>query len=236
MFDKLGPIEKKIHVSWKNKNVLDQPFSIIQHGISNLKKLNPDYTFFIYDDQDIETYLQQQLLPQDYELIKNKKIVEKTDLWRLFIMYNEGGIYQDIDRLCNIPLSDIININTKCVLPMYYYTDFSQDFMCSSSKNIIFKKAIDLNLHRRRAGCNDIMYLGPHTYFHAITETLLGKQIHRDPGQQIMQMLQKIIHDSPYLETYVEQPPYNTIIYRGPPVIFDKDLLYKHENVRHWAS
>ena len=162
--------------------------------------------------------------------------MEKTDVWRLLIMYNEGGVYQDIDRLCNVPLSSIIKEHTKCILPMYYDTDFSQDFMCSSSKNMIFKRAFDLNINRRKHGSTDIMYLGPHTYFHAITETLLGKQLPRNPGPRAIQMLQKIIRESPYLETYREDPPYNTILYRGPPILFDKDLLYKHENVRHWTQ
>ena len=49
----------------------------------------------------------------------------------------------------------------------------------SSSKNIIFKEVIDLNLKRRREGCTDILTLGPITYFHAITKILLGNQISR---------------------------------------------------------
>ena len=45
----------------------------------------------------------------------------------------------DIDRLCNIPFKDIINSEHKCILPMHYDMDFSQDIMISSSKNIILK-------------------------------------------------------------------------------------------------
>lgn len=231
-----GGIEKKIHISWKNKDIINKDYSIIKNGILNLKILNPDYEFIIYDDTDIENYLIKNLSSEDYNLIKNKKIVEKTDLWRLIIIYNEGGIYQDIDRLCNVPLSDIIKENTKCVLPMYYDTDFSQDIIISCSKNPIHKRAIELNLERRRQNpdSTDIMYFGPFTYFNAVTEVLMGYQMDRDPGDFSIGLLRNVIEKSPYLETYREEPIYNTILYRGNPVENDKDKMYREESVIHW--
>jgi mannosyltransferase OCH1-like enzyme len=236
-FSCLGNIEKKIHISWKNKDVLDKDYNIIKNGILQLKNLNPDYEFNIYDDDDIENYLKIKLSHEDYELIKNKKIVEKTDLWRLFLIYDEGGIYQDIDRFCNIPLSSIIKPTTKCLLPMYYDTDFSQDIMCSSSKNIIYKRAIELNLERRRGNVSDdILYFGPHTYFHAVTEILLGYQLNRNPDKKDVELLRNLINESPYLETYREDPPYNTILYQGENIIFDKGELYESYGVRIWYT
>lgn len=235
IFSKYGKIEKKIHISWKNKDILNKNYSIIQNGIVKLKELNPDYEFRIYDDADIEEYLKVQLLQDDYNLIRNCKIVEKTDLWRLFILYNEGGIYQDIDRLCNIPLSNILKPETKCILPMYFDSDFSQDIMCSCSKNIIYKTAIYLNLERRRNGVNDIYYLGPVTYFNAVTRVFLGNQLERDPPGQYVELLRFIIDNSPYLETYREEPPFNTILYQGPVIHLDKDEMYENERVLHWT-
>ena len=237
IFSKYNSIEKKIHVTWKNKNIIDKKYSIIQNGILNLKILNPEYEFIIYDDNDIENYLKINLSKEDYNLIKYKKIVEKTDLWRLLKIYNEGGIYQDIDRLCNISLSNIIKADTKCILATYYDEDLSQDLMCSCSKNIIHKRAIELNLERRRQNNGaHILYLGPATYFHAVTEVLLGYQLNRNPGIKLMNLLRELINKCPYLETYREEPPYNTILYQGPNIIFDKSELYKDENVKHWTE
>ena len=94
-------------------------FNIVKNGTLKLKELNPDYEFIVYDDSDIENYLQKHLSPTDCELIKDKHIVEKTDLARLLLIYNEGGIYSDIDRLCNIPLTQVIKPGVKCVLPIF---------------------------------------------------------------------------------------------------------------------
>lgn len=236
IFSQYGPIEKKIHISWKNKNIIEKNYNIIKNGILQVKQLNPDYEFTISDDNDIDEYLQKHISEEDYNLIKDRKIVEKTDLWRLIKIYNEGGVYLDIDRFCNIPFSDIIKSHTKCILPMYYDRDFAQDFLCSCSKNIIFKRAIELNLERRKGGSTDIMYLGPNTYFNAATEILLGRQLNRDPEKSEIFLLRILIANSPFLESFREDPPYHTTIYIGPHIHFDKDVMYKNEQVKAWGE
>jgi len=232
----LGPIEKKIHVSWKTKDILDLDFTIIKHGIKQLKDLNPEYTFEISDNDDVDKFIKKHISNNDYHLIKDKNIVEKVDLWRLLKIYHEGGFYMDIDRLCNIPFKDIINSEHKCILPMHYDIDFSQDIMMSSSKNIIFKEVIDLNLKRRREGCIDILTLGPITYFHAITKILLGNQIPRYPSKDNLIKLRSIISNCKYLSTFREDPPYNTLVYRGSHIGFDKTEFYEYCDVDHWTK
>jgi hypothetical protein len=55
LFKGLNNIEQNIHVTWKNKNVLEvhSTLTIIKHGILKLKQLNPDYKFEISDDDDV---------------------------------------------------------------------------------------------------------------------------------------------------------------------------------------
>jgi hypothetical protein len=175
----------------------------------------------------------------DYELIKNKKIVEKTDLWRLMIVYEQGGIYQDIDRLCNIPFNTILDEDTKCVLPTYLDDNFSQDIIISSASNIILETAIKLNLERRRKKKYKLYFLGPETYFAAITLVLIGEELKVNPGFQKMTQLRSIIEECTYLKTYREVPPFNTFLYQGPNIFdfeFEKDLMYKNEYVKHWTK
>jgi hypothetical protein len=236
IFKNYGPIEKKIHISWKNKDILNTDFSIIKNGIKALKNLNPEYEFEISDDNDVDNYIKTHISKEDYDLIKDKHIVEKSDVWRLLKIYHEGGIYMDIDRLCNIPLSEIIKPNIKCILPMHYDIDFSQDIMVSCSNNILHKKAIELNLERRRNGWNDVLSLAPINYFHAITKVLLGEQINRYPNTENLNKLRNIINHCIYLDTYREDSRYNTLMYRGDPVVFDKIELYKYCNTTHWVS
>lgn len=228
-------IEKKIYVTWKNKRIIDKSYSIIKNGIVQLKKLNPDYMFYIYDDAEVDEYIKSKVSTADYELIRTRNIVEKADLWRLLVMYWEGGVYCDIDRFCNQPLSTIITAGVKCVLPIYGDTDFSQDIMMSCKGNPIVARAIELNLERRLTTINDIFYLGPATYFNAATEVLLGRQLERYPGQEVLGLLEAGIKGSNYMKTYVERPPFDTILYRGSALLNDKSRMYREEAVQHWS-
>jgi len=235
LFKYLGPIEKKIHVSWKKKDILDLDFNIVKHGSKQLKNLNPDYKFEISDNNDVELYIKSKIPKEDYLLIKDRHIVEKVDLWRLLEIYYEGGVYMDIDRFCNIPLKNIIKPSHKCILPLYYNIDVSQDIMISASNNIIYKTAIDLNLKKRKEGCNDIMEMGPVTYFNAITKLLLGYELGRYPNIENLNKLKDNINNCKYLDTYIERPPFNTITYQGGEINNDKEEFYQFCNEKHWT-
>ena len=98
-------IPKKIHLSWKDKNVLNSNHSLIKKGAKNLELLNPEWDIEVYDDEDINKLLRDTIGRSNWDLIKDRKITEKTDLWRLIKTYQEGGLYIDIDRYIDTPLS-----------------------------------------------------------------------------------------------------------------------------------
>ena len=243
LFESLGPIEKKIHMTWKRKDIFDEPFHMIQQGVVKMKTLNPEYMLELSDDADVEQYIRDHISPEDYNTIREKHIVEKTDLWRLLKIYNEGGIYMDLDRFCNIPLRDIVKDHVKCILPFCENWDFSQDLMVSCSKNPMYKRAIELNLERRRRGVPErttrkgkLFYLGPITYFHAVTEVLLGYQMERTISPEMLKQLHYIIDHSKYVDSYVEHLPFDSLVYRGDPVPNDKDEFYASEKVKSWGE
>ena len=236
-------ISKKIHISWNNKNVLDIDNLLIKYGIKNLKEINEDYELEISDDSDIDKYLYENLNDIDYNLIKNKKIVEKVDLWRLLKIYNEGGIYLDIDRFCNVSLKDIILKDTKFILPIYRNVNFSQDIMISCSNNPIFKLAIDLNLDRRRKGWKGILQLGPITYNNAIVKVLLKKESLSEITKEDREKIIDILKTSKTTYTYLESNDFDTILYKGNKPLeiksnihYYKKELYKICNVKHWRE
>ena len=82
-------IEKNIFLSWKSKDIIDLNFSIIKNGIYNLKKMNPEWKLTINDDNEVDAYIKKYIPIEDYNLIKDRHIVEKTDLWRLLKIYHK---------------------------------------------------------------------------------------------------------------------------------------------------
>jgi hypothetical protein len=235
-------IPKIIHVSWKTKEIINSNNCIIRHGLKNLISLNPDWKLIIYEDDEIEQYLKSVLNLVDYKLYENCHIIEKLDIWRLFKIYNEGGLYIDLDRLYNIPLNDIIDEDTICILPTCGDFDFSQDIMLSEPNNYIYKKAINLILDRRKRGITNTYFLGAQTYMHTITYLLFGKVFNSNPGKEVFEDFRKKIDLIPGYKTYKENYPYDTLVYRqnADTKYFDHELekrrLYREFGMKHWAN
>jgi hypothetical protein len=240
-------IPKVIHTSWVNKDIFfssNNPLAI--NGIANMKGINPDYDLQISNDCEVNEYLQSHISQDDWLLIQDRHIVEKVDLWRLLKIYNEGGIYCDIDRYCNIPFDKIIKPDDICILASHYEIDFSQDIIISASGQDIHRLAIDLNLSRRRDGCDDVLTLGPVTYFHSITKTFFGRQLPRFQHPIVWKRLIKSINNKQGYRTFHEKPvaditKHRTIIYKYDGN-FDignggsRDDFYKESKIEHWTN
>lgn len=235
-------IPKAIHISWKDKDIIKNSHVFNQNCLLNLIDLNPGWECFVNTDQEIDNYLKNNLEVYDYNLIKDKHIVEKSDLWRLLKLYLEGGLYVDIDRLCNTSLDSILKEETKCLLPTCLDHDFSQDFMCSAAGNPIYLKTIELVLSRRRDGHENIYFLGPQTYMHGITSTILGEIVDVSPDIKTFNEIRSILNQMPFIQTYREHPVYDTVIYRkeNKQIDFDYELekqkFYHEYNIKHWTN
>jgi len=233
-------INKKFHVSWVSKDLLKSENPLFINGMKKLTEINPDWNLEISVDEEIHEYLEKTLERKDFLLIENEHVVAKCDVWRLLKLYIEGGVYLDIDRYCNIPMEDVIKDNVKCVLPTYKDSDFSHDIMISEKENPIFIKALELNLSRRHQGHKNVYFLGPQTYMHSVTHTLLGHNVDTNPDKETFSKIRKTIEDMPFLDTYREVPPYDTIIYRHDGGEIDlerqKRELYREFSIGHWTG
>lgn len=242
----LSPIPKKVHISWRTKDVVHSQNPLILNGLRNLIDMNPDWDVQIsIDTIDVENYLADNLSSLDYSLLKDKPIVEKVDVWRLLKVYLEGGMYVDIDRHCNKVISSLIGDEVKCILPFHKphskIIDFSQDIILTSPRNPMHGYALELNLRRRRSGWTDIMTLGPITYFHAMTKFLYGFSLDRFPSPDAAQELVSVIDECPYLDKVIESVPHETLIFSFNEQEWKngnnggKEDLYKESGVEHWS-
>ena len=235
-------IPKIIHISWKNEDIFNGKSFMIKNGLLNLIKLNPDWEIKFANDEAIEQYLQEELPEFDYLLIKDKNIIEKNDLWRLIKLYKNGGLYIDLDRFYNIPLSEIVTEGIDCVLPTHLDHDFSQDLMLSAPGNPIFFDAINLNLQRRRMGWNHIYALGPQTYMNAVTKNLTGSMLESSPGKETMNALRTQISNTGFAKTYREVPWKDTLVFKTTPEFnhvdyeLEKRLMYEEFKMHHWTG
>jgi hypothetical protein len=232
-------IPKIAHIAWKTKDVVNSQSPLILNGLRNLIDLNPDWNVIVYDDHDIDEYLKGVLNKRDYNLIKDLHVVVKSDLWRQFKLYNEGGLYMDIDRFCNIPLSEILEDGIRCVLPTCLEWDFSHDIILTEPNNPIQSQTIELIMQRRYEGHTNVFFLGPQTYMNAITKVLFGEMIHTDPGVERFAEMRKAMEKIPFIKTYREHPPHDTILYRSNDKLDWEKLkkeFYAEANIKHWSG
>lgn len=235
-------IPKIAHISWDDKDVINNPSPLIVHGLKNFHALNPDWTIQISNTQEVDQYLQAALGARDWALFDRTHIVERLDFWRLLKIYNEGGVYMDIDRFCNRSFDSILQPNTQWVLPTQNEFDFSQDFMMSSPHNPAFGLALDLALSRRRAGERNTYYLGPQTYMHAVTRSLCGQEINTNPGTVVFEQIRAVIAQHPFIVTYRENGPYDSVIYQRDSYSDNLDFVtlkrefYQSYGIGHWAG
>jgi len=68
---------------------------------------NPEFSCFLYDDADIESYIQQKWTPDFLDFFHALPIgAMRADLWRYLILATEGGVYSDIDSICIQPIRE----------------------------------------------------------------------------------------------------------------------------------
>eukprot|EP00984_Skeletonema_dohrnii_P032531 scaffold26870_cov93-Skeletonema_dohrnii-CCMP3373.AAC.1 len=156
----LDPIPKNVHIFFLDKDYYrKQPIlSFVSHSIISLINLNPDWNVTVYNDTMIDRVIQK---AGEVGIISNEEvdvligvegeeggqkqtahIVERSDIARLLLMYTEGGIYLDVDRLVSRKFADFITQSTRLCLPTHFDINFAQDIMCSARGNEMFQSII----------------------------------------------------------------------------------------------
>ena len=113
-------IPKKIHLTCKDKNNIDNP--IWKECLNKYKLMYPDYEIIIYGDEDIYKIIEK-YYPEFLNKIKQIKIgAVLADIFRYLILYLEGGVYSDLD--CE-PLKRIDELTEPIF--KYYHGDENRD-------------------------------------------------------------------------------------------------------------
>ncbi len=107
--------------------------AIVQMGVRNLIEQNPGWSVTVFEDADIDAYLEDMLVDEQWAIIKDEHLGAKSDLWRLLKIYFDGGCYMDIDRLVNIPMDEIVTEGVEWVLPMDLNPQ-ETEAMCQSAR------------------------------------------------------------------------------------------------------
>lgn len=115
-FDQGAMIPKSIYQTCKDKTALNVD---IQQNIAYLKRINPGWTYRLYDDADIEVFIREEYGVQIlgyYYRINPIYGAARADFFRYLLIYRYGGVYLDIKSSLARPLDQILRLDDRYIL------------------------------------------------------------------------------------------------------------------------
>lgn len=185
-------IPKIIHQTFSSKNMPKK----IKQNIEHLKKMNPDWKYKFYTDEDIIKYIKINFpnLLKFYLQINKKYGAAKADFFRYLVLYKEGGIYLDLKSSAIFPLTNVIKYNDEFILSHWTNgwgkhpeiknsnnKEYMQWFIISRPRHPYLKKTIDnivknikkYDYRRDNVGKKGVLKLtGPIVYTNSIIEVM----------------------------------------------------------------
>ena len=166
------PIPRRIYQTWKTKNL---PWGI-KNVIKNMMDLNPSYSHYLYDDDEIDKFVLENYPGEIYEAFNMLNIgAAKADLWRYLILYKCGGIYLDIDAAILKPLDTLIQKNDTAIITREIFEGlFNQWILIFKKGHPLLKEIITQCVVNIKTKCsNNILHLTGSTVFTGVINKFL---------------------------------------------------------------
>ena len=159
-------IPKVIYQTWHS------PVNNLSESAKNdqliLRKLNPDYDYQYFLDDDIESFVHKNYPGEISECFDRLNLmVGKVDLWRYLILLKNGGIYLDIDSRTNTSFSKLIKKDDDAVITFENYLGsnlFAQYALIFNKNHPALKKVVEIvikNIKYNKYPNNVIDMTGP---------------------------------------------------------------------------
>ena len=115
----------------------------LNYLFNRLMSLNCEYRYVSTEERDV--YLKEHASPEIYDAYSRlTNGAAQADLWRLFVLYKEGGVYMDIDATLVWPLDKIIATEEDALyVKVSKNTEITNYFIASKSDNEELKQCVD---------------------------------------------------------------------------------------------
>ena len=115
-------IPRLIHQIFLSKNK-SAPLPIeLLANIENLQRLNPDWSYTLYDDDDAVAFIKKNYgdaILSYYERINPDYSVARADFFRYLLLYKRGGVYLDMKSTCILPLDQVVQPRDAYILSQW---------------------------------------------------------------------------------------------------------------------
>lgn len=225
-------IEKNIFQSWYT--ALLHPN--VQQKIDSFKKLNPEYTYHLYLDNDMDKFVNEHFKGEIANCYnKLNIIVAKVDFWRYLVLYKYGGVYLDMDSSIEKSLDELINDDDQAIITAENNPGLYVQWALIFSKNHpILKRTIDLVVEniKNNKYPNDIHKMtGPTVFTRAINE--INFELFND--EMIKHSKITVDTDIVYKTNSINCRVYS-IDYNDYFCFKHNEIQYLYNNKKHWRQ
>ena len=186
-----GLIPKVIHQTFETTDIQPRMHEAAMSWVTH----NPDFTYRFHDNADRRAFIETHFAPEvlwAYEMIDHGAF--RADLWRYCQLYIEGGVYADLDSVCQVPISDMLRSDDAFVVARAGNLGFAlyNGFICAQAGLPFLKYAIDRSAQlivQKKLPFDGYMMTGPGHLGRALNlfagraeESLYAYGVHEDAG------------------------------------------------------
>ena len=106
------------------------------------RSLSPDFEYHYVSTEDRDEYVKAHASERVYSAFKRLTDgAAQADLWRLLVLYNEGGVYMDIDATLVKPLNQTLGTNQQVFIKNR--EGFTNFFLATAPKSELFLELLE---------------------------------------------------------------------------------------------
>jgi hypothetical protein len=137
--------QKIPRIIWQTFKTDTVPQEMYRAAMSWLE-YNPEYEYRFFEDENCISFIKEHF---DAKVLEAYYRIEpgafRADLWRYCALYIYGGVYADIDTVCQSPLSKLIQEDDEFISPCATTSDYAifNAFICTIPQHPFLKRTIE---------------------------------------------------------------------------------------------
>lgn len=121
-----------------------EPPPQVAHLMAENRALNPDFAYRLFDDRAARAYLAEK---GEMDVLRAYRLATepagKADLFRLALLWHEGGVYIDADDRCLKPFSQTISLDRRFIGYQEYFMSVGNNFLAVRPKEPAIRSALE---------------------------------------------------------------------------------------------
>lgn len=144
----MNQIPKNIFQTHKSLRYIQTKAKLL-NAVNTWTKFSKEFTYYFYNNDMCDEFIKNNFEEKVYNAYTLLPMgVMKADLWRYCILYKYGGIYSDVDTICNVNPNIFITDALLVVSPEIGTNYFCQWTFAAPPGSPILKTIIDLSVER----------------------------------------------------------------------------------------